>query len=105
MLSAATVILWKGASNEAASIAGHQKLGKLIWIYDDNHISIEGDTKIAYSDDVAQRFKGYHWHIQDIGDKANDIDAFPMQSKMLKKRNRKTFIDNYSLSYWVWCSQ
>ncbi|HSD63884.1 MAG TPA: transketolase, partial [Ignavibacteriaceae bacterium] len=65
----------EGASNEAASIAGHLKLGKLIWFYDNNHISIEGNTKISYSDNVAQRFKGYHWHVQDIGDKANDIDA------------------------------
>jgi transketolase len=65
----------EGASNEAASIAGHQKLGRLIWFYDNNHISIEGNTNITYSDNVAQRFKGYNWHVQDIGEKANDIDA------------------------------
>lgn len=64
----------EGASNEASSIAGHLGLGKLIFIYDDNHISIEGQTEIAYTDDVETRFKGYNWHVQNVGDNANDID-------------------------------
>lgn len=67
--------LMEGASHEAASIAGHQKLGKLICVYDENHISIEGKTELAYSDDAAKRFEGYHWHVQNIGDKANDLAA------------------------------
>ena len=79
----------EGASNEAASIAGHQKLGKLIWIYDNNHISIEGDTKIAYSDDVATRFRGYNWHVQNIGEKANDIDAITEAIKNAKEEKEK----------------
>ena len=67
--------LMEGASHEAASIAGHLKLGKIIFIYDDNHISIEGKTEIAFSDDVARRFEGYHWHVQNLGEKANDLAA------------------------------
>jgi transketolase len=65
--------LMEGASHEAASIAGHFGLGKLIWIYDDNHVSLEGPTDLCYSDDVARRFEGYHWHVQNIGDHANDL--------------------------------
>ncbi|MBW1982168.1 MAG: transketolase [Deltaproteobacteria bacterium] len=67
--------LMEGASHEAASLAGHFGLGKLICVYDDNHISIEGDTDLTYSDDVTGRFTAYHWHVLDVGDRANDIEA------------------------------
>ncbi len=65
--------LMEGVSNEAASIAGHQKLANLCWIYDNNHISIDGHTGITYEDDVAARFIGYGWNVTRVGD-ANDRD-------------------------------
>ena len=78
--------LMEGASHEAASIAGHLKLGKLIFVYDDNHISIEGKTELTFSDDVARRFEGYHWHVQNLGEKANDLAAI---TRALREHNRK----------------
>jgi transketolase len=63
----------EGVSNEAASIAGHLKLDNLCWIYDNNHITIDGKTHLAYDDDVAARFMGYGWNVTRVGD-ANDTD-------------------------------
>lgn len=65
--------LMEGVSGEAASIAGNQRLANLCWIYDNNHISIDGDTAITYTDDVAERFAGYGWHVTRVGD-ANDLE-------------------------------
>lgn len=67
--------LMEGASHEAASLAGHLRLGKLVWIYDDNHITIDGDTALTYRDDVEGRFRAYGWHVQNVGDRANDLEA------------------------------
>ncbi|HEY6939472.1 MAG TPA: transketolase [Terriglobales bacterium] len=66
--------LMEGISAEAASLAGTLKLGKLIYLYDDNHISIEGSTDLAFTESVTERFRAYHWHVQTVPD-GNDLDA------------------------------
>jgi transketolase len=67
--------LMEGVSHEAASLAGHLGLGRLIYVYDDNHITIDGPTELAYSDDVATRFRAYGWHVDELGEVANDTGA------------------------------
>ncbi len=67
--------LEEGVSHEAASLAGHLGLGRIVYVYDDNHISIDGPTELAYSDDVRKRFEGYRWHVLALGEVANDVDA------------------------------
>jgi len=66
--------LMEGVSAEAASLAGHLKLGNLVYLYDDNHISIEGNTAIAFTDDTPRRFEAYGWHVQQLDD-GNDLEA------------------------------
>jgi transketolase len=65
--------MMEGISGEAASLAGHLKLDNLCWIYDNNHITIEGNTALAFSDDVATRFIGHGWNVTRVGD-ANDLE-------------------------------
>ena len=67
--------LMEGASHEAASLAGHLGLGKLIWLFDNNNITIEGEASLSCSDDVSKRFEGYHWHVQELTDGGNDIES------------------------------
>ena len=66
--------MMEGVSHESASFAGHTKLGKLIGFYDDNHITIEGDTALTFSDDTGARFAAYGWHVQHVAD-VNDLSA------------------------------
>jgi len=66
--------IMEGISSEAASLAGHLGLGEIVYIYDDNHITIEGNTKITFEEDVAQRFEAYGWHVQVLDD-VNDLAA------------------------------
>jgi transketolase len=66
--------LMEGVASEAASMAGHLKLGRLIYLYDDNEISIDGSTSLAFTEDRAKRFEAYGWHVQTVKD-GNDLDA------------------------------
>ncbi|MEU1664235.1 transketolase [Streptomyces sparsogenes] len=75
--------LEEGISAEASSLAGHQKLGNLVALYDDNHISIEGDTATAFSEDVLKRYEAYGWHVQRIEQGANgDFDIHALYAAL-----------------------
>ena len=84
--------LMEGVGSEAASLAGHLGLDDLCWIYDNNHISIEGNTRIAFTEDVAARFLGYHWNVLRVGD-ANDLESIKRALDTFRKtRGRPTLI-------------
>jgi len=84
--------LMEGVASEAASLAGHLGLDNLCWIYDNNHITIEGSTRLAFTEDVAARFLGYGWHVLRIGD-ANDIDRIVHALEVFRQtKGRPTFI-------------
>ena len=84
--------MMEGISSEAASLAGHLRLSNLCWIYDNNRITIEGNTALAYSDDVATRFLGYGWNVVRVGD-ANDLEMLERAFNTFKNTNdRPTLI-------------
>src|SRR3954466_3107515 len=84
--------MMEGITSEAASLAGHWKLSNLCWIYDNNHITIEGHTALAFSEDVATRFLGYGWNVTRVGD-ANDLDLLDRAFQtFLKETERPTLI-------------
>ncbi|MEY9873529.1 transketolase [Streptacidiphilus sp. MAP12-33] len=80
--------LEEGIASEASSLAGHQKLGNLVFLYDDNHISIEGDTETAFSEDVLKRYEAYGWHIQRIEPaESGDVDVQALNAALTAARN------------------
>jgi len=83
--------LMEGVASEAASLAGHLRLGKLIYLYDDNHISIEGSTNIAFTEDRGARFEAYDWHVQHVED-GNDIEAIDQAIIRAKQDPRPSLI-------------
>ncbi len=83
--------LMEGVASEAASMAGHLKLGRLIYLYDDNEISIDGNTKLAFTEDRAKRFEAYYWHVQTVND-ANDMAAIENAIKAAQADPRPSII-------------
>jgi transketolase len=84
--------MMEGISNEAASLAGHLQLDNLCWVYDNNHVSIEGHTSITFRDDVASRFLSYGWNVERVGD-ANDLEMLDRALSTFKKTSdRPTLI-------------
>ncbi|GAB4499362.1 MAG: transketolase [Anaerolineales bacterium] len=83
--------LMEGVASEAASLAGHLSLGRLIYLYDDNKISIDGSTDLAFTEDRAKRFEAYGWHIQRVDD-GNDVDAIDAAIKAAKTDPRPSLI-------------
>ena len=83
--------LMEGVASEAASLAGHLRLGKLIYLYDDNRISIEGSTDLAFTEDRGERFAAYGWHVQRVDD-AHDVDAIDQAIQAAKLDPRPSLI-------------
>ncbi|MFJ5528323.1 transketolase [Streptomyces sp. NPDC093261] len=96
--------LQEGISAEASSLAGHQKLGNLILLWDDNHISIEGDTETAVSEDTVKRYEAYGWHVQRVAPKPDgDLDPHALYDAIeeaKKVTDRPSFIAMRSIIAW-----
>ncbi len=83
--------LMEGVSAEAASLAGHLRLDNLIWVYDNNHITIEGKTSLAFSEDVQKRFEAYHWEVLHVDD-ANDTESLLHQTRKALQSTRPVLL-------------
>jgi len=83
--------LMEGVASEAASMAGHMQLGRIIYLYDDNHISIDGSTDLAFTEDRAARFEAYGWHVQKVDD-GNDVEAIDNAIRAAKADPRPSII-------------
>lgn len=83
--------LMEGVSSEAASLAGHLSLGNLIYLYDDNHISIDGSTDLAFTEDRAMRFEAYGWHVQKVAD-GNNVDDIDKAIQAAKRDPRPSIV-------------
>ncbi|MEW2549824.1 transketolase [Streptomyces sp. NPDC047002] len=96
--------LEEGISAEASSLAGHQKLGNLILLWDDNHISIEGDTEVAISEDTLKRYEAYGWHVQRVQPKEDgDLDPHALYAAIQEAKavtDRPSFIAMRSIIAW-----
>ncbi len=83
--------LMEGVSSEAASLAGHLQLGRIVYLYDDNHVSIDGSTDLAFTEDRCARFEAYHWHVQRVED-GNDVEAVDAAIQAAKADPRPSLI-------------
>ncbi|MFN2120882.1 MAG: transketolase [Anaerolineales bacterium] len=84
--------LMEGVQSEAASLAGHLKLGRLVYLYDSNHISIDGSTDLAFTEDRLARFSAYQWHVQKVAD-GNDLEAVDQAIQAAKADPRPSIIE------------
>ncbi len=88
--------LMEGITSETASLAGHLKLGKLIFLYDDNNISIDGSTHLTFTENVGARFEAYGWHVQHVAD-GNDVEAVDAELKAAKGDPRPSLIQVHTI--------
>lgn len=83
--------LMEGVASEAASLAGHLRLGKIVYLYDNNHISLAGDTRLTFTEDVGRRFEAYGWHVQAVAD-GNDLDAVENAIRAARQDDRPSLV-------------
>ena len=95
--------LMEGVGSEAASLAGHLKLGKLIYLYDNNHMTLSESTQLALLKIVQKRFAAYGWHTQIIED-GNDLNAIDRAIKLAREETERPSLNFSANAYWLWFS-